>query len=486
MDLNSPAFLFIFFPFFLIVYFIGSPRWRTAFLFFFSLVFLIWGDPLYFPVSFSLALITYWFLLGIQKHPADDRKQKRLRILGVAVNLACLLFFKILAAYGQSILSLAVSVGMNAPARLISLMPRLAQLPLGFSFLTFQAISLLLDAPYETAENENQFLPALLHLLMFPKAVSGPLVRFDQLRPQIENRDLNLSQFAAGLRRFMLGFAKKALIADQLALITDRGIFTQSPLHIPAGVAWLVLLSFTLQIYFDFSAYSDMAIGLGQMLGFKFPENFNDPYWSVSITDFWRRWHMTLSAWFRDYIFYPLEKKRALAKKGSQSLNILTVFLLTGLWHGITLPFLIWGLLQGSAIVLERGAFGRWLRGLWRPFQHLYALLVIMTGWVFFRSPNLAYALKFIKTLVNIFKSAKPLPYSAFPPIAKLTWIAFAAGMLLSLPLKGILHRILPEKLMQNSGTCFWVQNILILALFIVAILVQAGSKYQPFIYGDF
>ena len=486
MDLNSPTFLFLFLPAFLIVYFIGGRRLRTSLLFLFSLIFLIWGDPLYFPLSFGLALMTYWFLLGIQKNPADDRKQKRLRTLGVVINLACLLFFKILAAYGQSILSLAVSNGMNVPARLVSLLPRLVQLPLGLSFLTFQAISLLLDAPYETAENENLFLPVSLHLLMFPKAISGPLLRFDKLRPQIENRDLNLSQFAAGLRRFMLGFAKKALIADQLALITDGGIFTQSPQHIPTGVAWLVLFSFTLQVYFDFSAYSDMAIGLGQALGFKFPENFNDPYCSVSITDFWRRWHMTLSAWFRDYVFYPLEKKRAVAKKGSQSLNILTVFLLTGLWHGITPPFLIWGLIQGSAIVVERGAFGRWLRGLWRPFQHLYALLVIMTGWVFFRSPNLAYALNFIRTLGNVFKSVKPLPYSAFPPISKLTWIAFAAGILLSLPLKRILYRILPEKLMQNNRNWIWMQNILILALFFVAILVQSGSNYHPFIYGDF
>ncbi len=316
--------------------------------------FSVWGDPLYFrQFHWGCGLGCSG---GIQKYAATPQA-KLLKTAGVVVNLACLLCFKILAAYGPAILAHISRAGISVPSRVSLYLPQIARLPLGLSFLAFQAISLLLDAPYEAAKNEKLFLPASLHLLMFPKAISGPLLRFDQLRDQFQEREFSIGQIAAGLRRFMLGFAKKALIADQLALITGQGIFTQAPQHIPTSVAWIVMLSYTLQIYFDFSAYSDMAIGLGQALGFKFPENFNDPYWSVSITDFWRRWHMTLSAWFRDYVFYPLEKKRAAAKKGSQSWNILIVFLLTGLWHGITPPFIIWGLIQ-AALVVEAAASG--------------------------------------------------------------------------------------------------------------------------------
>jgi alginate O-acetyltransferase complex protein AlgI len=189
----------------------------------------------------------------------------------------------------------------------------------------------------------------------------------------------------------MLGFAKKALIADQLARVTDRGIFDQPPHLIPTGIAWLVIICYTLQIYFDFSAYSDMAIGLGQALGFNLAENFNYPYRSASITEFWRRWHISLSNWFRDYVFYPLEWKRKSVRWLNQPLNVLILFLLVGLWHGLTPPFIVWGLLQGAALVWERGRFGIWLRSLWRPLQNFYTLTIIVLGWVFFRSPSLAH-----------------------------------------------------------------------------------------------
>lgn len=485
MELNSPVFLFIFLPAFLVFYSACPARVRSVLLLVSSAAFLIWGDPLYFPLIFGLTLLTAAFLAGIQKNAADIRKVKRLKTAGVAINLISLLCFKILAAYGTSILATVAQAGIGFPSWISAYLPQIARLPLGLSFLVFQAVSLLLDAPYETANNGSLFLPASLHLLLFPKAISGPLVRFDQFRQQVSKQQFSLEQAAAGMRRFMLGFAKKALIADQLALVSNSGIFDQAPARIPSGSAWIAILCYALQIYFDFAAYCDMAIGLGQALGFKLPENFNHPYWSVSITDFWRRWHMTLSAWFRDYVFYPLERKRARSKKGSQSLNLLIVFLLTGLWHGITPPFIVWGLIQGAAVALENGSFGRRLRRLWPPLQHLYALLVILFGWVFFRSPSLAYALQFLKALGNVFSPVKPLPYSVFPPISTLTWIAFGAGILLSLPLNKITKICLP-KVDRESRSWIWVKYGLALALFLLAIVVQAGTNYQPFIYGDF
>jgi alginate O-acetyltransferase complex protein AlgI len=324
MELNSPTFLFIYLPIFFVLYAICGKRYRNHLLILSSLIFFIWGDPLYFPISFILVLLDWLFLQGIQMNGSIPSRQKRLQATGIVINLLCLLFFKALASYGQSLAALAQHSVLAVPTWLTNNLPRIAHLPLGLSFLTFQAISLLLDAPYDSDE-KSLFQPVALHLLMFPKAISGPLVRFGRIRSQTQEREFTPSRIAAGLRRFMLGFAKKALIADQLALVTDGGIFTQAPQRIPTGVAWIVIICYTLQIYFDFSAYTDMAIGLGQVLGFKLPENFNDPYWSVSITDFWRRWHMTLSGWFRDYVFYPLETKRASSGRHTQSLNILIV-----------------------------------------------------------------------------------------------------------------------------------------------------------------
>ena len=196
---------------------------------------------------------------------------------------------------------------------------------------------------------------------MFPRVIAGPLTKFRVTIGEIRQRDWDWNRVEAGARRFIVGFAKKVLIADQLALITNGGILDVPPARIPFGIAWLVVISYALQIYYDFSGYTDMAIGLGRMLGFRFPENFNYPYISTSITDFWRRWHITLSNWFREYVFYPLERRRREMPALSQSLNILIVFLLTGLWHGVTLPFILWGLLHGLALVVERGRFGAWL-----------------------------------------------------------------------------------------------------------------------------
>ncbi len=285
----------------------------------------------------------------------------------------------------------------------------------------------------------------------------------------------------------MIGFAKKALIADQLSLITDQGIFNQPPSHIPAGTAWLVILSYTLQIYFDFSAYSDMAIGLGQAFGFQFPENFNYPYLSTSLTDFWRRWHITLSGWFREYVFFPLEKKRGTLRWLKQPMNIIIVFLLTGLWHGITPPFIIWGLLHGCVLALERGRFGNWLKNAWLPLQHVYFLLVIIFSWVFFRSPNLAYALGFLKAMFNFFHSAKPLPYSVFPIVSHSTWLALLAGLLFSFPIQSLFEKLVSQKSWAKKNTTwFWAQNLLVLLLFLAGIIMQAGSTYHPFIYRDF
>ena len=487
MALNSPTLLFLFLPVFLAAYAVLGNRLRNGILLFFSLAFYIWSDPFYSPFIFTLVIINLLMARGIHQSKPDSRKRSCLLTVGIAINLFSLLVFKLFAAYGQPLLGLLTQSGLPAPDWVSTALPLVARLPLGFSFLTFQAISLLVDASRQPLPEPPHCLPVSTYLLMFPKIIAGPIVRFRETAAHFRDRAFSTDQAAAGLRRFILGFAKKALIADQLSRITDRGIFNQPPLQIPAAVAWLVLVSYTLQIYFDFSAYSDMAIGLGQALGFDFGENFNYPYLSASITDFWRRWHISLSNWFREYVFYPLERKRASVRWLNQPLNLIIVFLLVGLWHGITPPFIAWGLLQGAALVWERSSFGAWLRKLWRPLQTMYALAVIMLGWVFFRSPSLAYAWNFLKALFGYSHPTAPLPFSAFPPVSPLVWGALAAAALLSFPIlpalnKGIAHKLPAER----TAAFVWVKNTLALALFVSGLIVQAGTSFQPFIYGGF
>ena len=487
MALNSPTFLFLFLPVFLLLYIISPTRIRNFLLMFFSLIFFIWSDPLYSPFIFGLVLVNYLFLRGIQKRPLESKNRSRLLTLGVAANLASLAFFKLFIAYWLPLKRMAEASGLRLPGWAASILPRAAHIPLSLSFLALQAISMLVDASRQDSMEQERLQPVSAYLLMFPKAISGPIVRFREIAGQLKERGFSAPQAAAGLRRFMIGFAKKALIADQLALITSREIFITTPLHIPASLAWLVILSYTLQIYFDFSAYSDMAIGLGQTLGFDFGENFNYPYLSQSITEFWRRWHISLSRWFRDYVFYPLELKRRSIKWLKQPLNIMIVFLLTGLWHGVTPPFIAWGLLQGAALTLESGPFGAWLKNSWRPLRHCYALGVIMLGWVLFRSPSLPFAWNFLKALAGVSKPAAYLPFSVFPPVSPLIWFALAAGILFSFPiLPPLQKRFMLQLSPKKAAALICVRNALVLALFIAGIIVQAGTNYHPFIYGGF
>ena len=486
MTLNSPAFLFLFLPAFLASFALAGRRLRAPLLLFFSLGFFLWSEPLFFPFIFTLALLNASLAQTLQKNALQKRARPRLLAAGVTLNLLCLLFFKVISAYWVPLLDLAGQAGFAIPNRVISLLPRVARLPLGFSFLTFQAISMLVDASQQPPMGTVSLVEMLNYLLMFPKAIAGPLVRLDESARQLRAPDVSLSNAASGLRRFMFGFAKKTLIADQLALISAGGLFEQAPNNIPTGVAWLVLLAYSLQLYFDFSAYSDMAIGLGQALGLRFVENFNYPYLATSIADFWRRWHISLSTWFRDYVFYPLERKRRSYPWLNQRINLLIVFLLTGLWHGVIPTFILWGLLHGGALALEQGPFGAWLRKQVRPLRHLYALVVILAGWVFFRSPDLVYAWGFFKSLAG-FSTRTMLPFSIFPPVSTLSWAALAVALLFCFPTKTVLEKALTRAIPpEKSSLLAWVFNLLALALFIGGIVVQAGSNYQPFIYGEF
>jgi len=286
-----------------------------------------------------------------------------------------------------------------------------------------------------------------------------------------------------------MGLAKKVLIADHLARLVNAAFGLETPNFSP-DIARLALIGFALQLYFDFSGYIDMAIGLGQALGFQLPENFNHPYLSRSVSEFWRRWHMTLSAWFREYVFYPLERKR-LPVLGQQ-VNILFVFLLTGLWHGLTLPYIIWGLIHGIAIVLESTFIGRWLRRTWQPIQHLYALSIILFSWIFFRSSSVEYAWAFLKRLFGDLNGITVLPFSTTTPLPFIEptfLLALAIGLILSFPVSPWLAGWRDNLVTRQPKLALPLQiisDVLLLALLWTSIAALAAGAFTPGIYDRF
>ena len=328
--------------------------------------------------------------------------------------------------------------------------------------------------------------------MLFPKIITGPITRYRDIAPQLNNREVTAQAAAAGARRFIAGLAKKVLIADTLARVVDPAFSLSTP-SFTTGIAWLILVGFALQLYFDFSGYIDMAIGLGQMLGFRFAENFNYPYISKSISEFWRRWHMTLSSWFRDYVFYPLEFTRRKPSLFRQQLHILVVFLLTGLWHGLTLNFVLWGGIHGLAMALEMTGFGRWLKKTAAPIQHVYTLGVVLVSWVFFRAPDFMYALKFLARLAGVQQGVRTLPFSVTTPlpiVENSVWLALGLGLILSLPLLPALRRWWNKATGQRQVPALAGTLVLDLALiFLLVIAVAAASSRSlvaSSIYGGF
>ncbi len=461
MDFNSPIFLFLFLPVFILVYHLAGRRAKPVVGILGSLLFYAWGNLIYIPLMLGLVIFAYLTARGINQW-RDQRLAIYLLSVGVLANIALLIGFKLWAG---------------------------VKYPLGLSYVTFQVIAYLFEVYNHKVESEKDLINFSFYLLLFPKIPVGPITRYSQLRDQIQNLHVEPLDVADGLRRFIVGFAKKALIADTLAKVVTP-IFNLTSPAVSPFIAWLVIISYSLQLYFDFSGYTDMAIGIGRMLGFRFVENFNFPYISKNIGEFWRRWHISLSSWFRDFVFYPLERRRL--KWFGQSINILIVFILTGLWHGISRNFVIWGLIHGLALVFESTFMGRKLRTFWAPLQHIYALGVILVGWVFFRSPSLHFALVFLRRLLGDGRGVKPLLFeltSPLPFIEPTFVIALLAGLMLAIPV----GQWLAERLKKTSkngivvNSAVWIiRDFGLIFLLILSIAATASSAFTPSIYGAF
>lgn len=422
-----------------------------------SLVFYAWGNSQYLILIIGLILFAY--ITGrLQDWQRGKRSAPFILWSGIFLVIALLVGFKLRtdAAY-----------------------------PLGLSYVTFQVIAYFVDAQKSRENCENDFLKFSFYLLLFPKLLVGPIVPYRQIKPQLDELRSDPQVMADGLRRFLMGFAKKVLIADTLGTVVAPIFDLQSPVVTP-GIAWLVIISYSLQLYYDFSGYTDMAIGLGNMMGVRFMENFNAPYLSKNISDFWRRWHISLSTWFREIVFYPLERRRF--KLYGQQINIMVVFVLTGLWHGLTRNFLMWGLLHGAVLVFESTSLGRKLRNLWLPLQHVYALSVIIAGWVLFRSPTPDFAFDYFRRLAGDMRGIQILPFemtSPLPFIEPTFLIALVIGALLCLPWSDWLHQSFP-KLYEDHIVLRVVSDMGLVFIFLAALASAASASYRPGIYGGF
>ena len=481
MLFTEPLFLFLFLPLLLPVYYLAPARLRNYVLIAASFVFYFAGEKPFAWVLVLSVLLNYFAARALDK--SDGRARRRALAAGVACNLLLLGGFKYTNFIAANLDALL------AAAKLPTLRPPPVHLPIGISFFTFMGISYLVDVYRRQLKAQESLSNFALYITLFPHLIAGPIVRYADIAGEIVSRRTTRAEFAEGVRRFTVGFGKKMLVANAVAFPADK-IFALAPQQLTTGLAWTGAVCYALQIYFDFSGYTDMAIGLARMFGFHFPENFNYPYVSASITEFWRRWHISLSTWFRDYLFFPLGVRR---KPWRVYMNLLIVFFLCGLWHGASWNFVVWGLFHGAFLVIERAGLLKTLGKIPSPLRHAYALLVILIGWVFFRADTLTHAVNYLGAMAGLTAGAEPMYAPSFFFNGELL-LALAIGLIGSAPVLPALGRraeALAERFSGAAGLAFeggWrAAHALAIALVVFASATQsAAATYNPFIYFRF
>jgi alginate O-acetyltransferase complex protein AlgI len=484
MVFSTPLFLFLFLPMVLAGYFVlPNLRWRNQWLLLVSLFFYAWGEPAFIALLLASTLINYG-LGRWMENAATPSARKSVVAMGVIVNVGFLAFFKYAA--------LAVA-SLNAALRLPGLAPLpvpAIALPIGISFFTFHALSYIIDIYRGKWRAARDPRDVALYIFFFPQLVAGPILRWSAIGPQLEQRTASRALFADGIRRFAGGLAKKTIVANAVAVPADQ-IFALPPGQLSTSVAWFGALCYMIQIYFDFSGYSDMAVGLGKMFGFTFIENFQFPYIAQSVRDFWRRWHISLSSWFRDYVYIPLGGNRVSAARNH--LNLVIVFFLCGLWHGASWTFVVWGLYHGLFLVLERTPWGGLLGRAPQPLRHIYTLLVVLFGWVLFRADTFAGATHYLAALAGVHPAAMPEPLSRYATnevkCALTLGIAFSAPLLAGVKSCG--NRlgqaiVAPAARAVYFGAAQVLEIVLVVGLLLVSSAWLAGGTYNPFIYFRF
>lgn len=472
MVFSSIVFLYYFLPLTLICFYAfgGSKNVLLAL----SLVFYAWGEPLYIALLLASIGLNHRFGLAIDA-ASDKRRRKRLLTAGVAVNLLILIVFKYLGFIAETVGFLLGRPAGNAALFNIAL-------PLGISFYTFHALSYLIDVYRRDVPAERSLRDLALYISMFPQLVAGPIIRYKFIATELHKPVYSADRVAAGIRIFVIGLGQKVLIANTLAASVDV-VFGLPTEQLSAGIAWAGIIGYTLQIYYDFGGYSLMAIGLALMIGFTFPINFNYPYSSLSVTEFWRRWHISLSSWFRDYVYVPLGGNRGSAFQTYR--NLFIIFLLCGIWHGASWNFVVWGLIHGVVLVIERAGWGARLERLPIVVRAGYTLLIVMIAWVFFRADGMAHALLFLAAMSG-FGPAAPFSPTFSSLVGADVLLAFAFALAAAGPwgqaaLDGVGRRL----------AVIWlvVDLVRVASLVLILVLVSmslAGGAYNPFIYFRF
>jgi len=477
MLFTEPAFLFAFLPATLALYFATPVVGRNAVLALASLAFYALGEPRFLPFLVASIALGYGFAIWIER-TRETRRGRAVLAIAIAIDLLLLVIFKYASWLADNVDRAISALGLgHIPVPSILL-------PLGISFFTFHAISYVVDVYKRNAEPQRAIPSFALYILLFPQLIAGPIIRWRDIAMQIAHREERYADFAYGARRFVLGLGKKTLIANTLGQVAD-GIFGLPASQLTTPLAWLGLACYTLQIYFDFSGYSDMAIGLMRMFGFRILENFNYPYISRSIREFWRRWHISLSNWFRDYLYIPLGGNRR--GNARAYANLVIVFLLCGLWHGASWPFVLWGAWHGVFLVLERAGLERPLaRHAW--LAHLYTLLAVMGGWVLFRCDTLAHAVYYYAALCG-FAQGDPLqrPVAEFLDPLALTTLLVAIAF--ATPVARRIGAWREHTSVRGSGVAGIVLSLDVVwlgAVLVAASAFLAAGTYNPFIYFRF
>lgn len=467
MLFSTMTFVFMFLPIILVLYLAAKKELHNPILLISSIIFYAWGEPKYLAIMLLTILINWLGAIGVDKF---KNHKKLVLALTIIANLGFLIYFK----YFNFLIDNCNNIFHS------HIDPLNIVMPIGISFYTFQALSYVVDVYRGDCNVQKDIYKLALYICLFPQLIAGPIVKYHDVAEQIDSREVNFEKVDLGVKRFIIGLSKKMLIANTMGAIADK-IFIQSPDTFSPLVAWIGSIAYTFQLYFDFSGYSDMAIGLGLIFGFKFLENFNYPYISKSITEFWRRWHISLSTWFKEYVYIPLGGNRKGKLKTLRNLGI--VFLLTGIWHGAAWNFVVWGIWHGFFIIIEKiinikefeqKHTQKWVRFL----QHIYCIFAFLIGWVMFRSETMSYAWQYIKNMFGLVR-VHDISYGMGYYIDNFEIIIFVCAILCSMPLFNKMLEV------ENKFGRTLI-NIWLLILFILSAATIASSTYNPFIYFRF
>lgn len=466
MVFSSMVFLWIFLPCILVLYYFIKDKYKNVLLLIASLIFYAWGEPKYIILMLVAITVNWYFGILIEKY----NKYKFFFMVAVIVIDILLLFyfkyFNLLADFVNTITSMQVIETKNIA------------LPIGISFYTFQAMSYIIDLYRGEIKVQKNWYKLSLYIAFFPALIAGPIVKYRDICDQIDCRECTIEKFSYGVKRFIYGLGKKVIVANTMASIVDN-ILNIETVYIGTGLSWCIALCYTLQIYFDFSGYSDMAIGLGKMFGFDILENFNYPYISESIQEFWRRWHISLSTWFREYLYIPLGGNRR--GKLRTYFNLFIVFFVTGLWHGANYTFIVWGLYHGFFSILERLFLGKALKN--NPIKiinHLYAIIVFVVGWVLFRADNIGQAMLLIKNMF-IYKADVLYRVDYFMNVKNL--VIFIAAILISTVIPILMKKLSMQKFKETACK---IEILPCTAIILYSIWLLICDTYNSFIYFRF